>query len=183
MDTDSIYGRTFECECGRTHKVQPHQVVYADDAVAQLPRICADWTNERRAAVLMDVRTRRVAGEAAATALADAGWEVTRIVVPDADGRWPVCDRATRDSLTGPAAGAGIIVPVGSGVISDLGKWLAFDMALPYVAFATAASMNGYASANVALTVEGVKTLFHARPPLAVAASPSVLAEAPYEMR
>ena len=71
---------------------------------------------------------------------------------------------------------------VGSGVVSDLGKWLAFEADLPAVTFATAASMNGYASANVAPTIGGVKSLVRARPPEAVLAAPSVLKSAPYEL-
>jgi glycerol-1-phosphate dehydrogenase [NAD(P)+] len=73
-------------------------------------------------------------------------------------------------------------VSVGSGVINDLGKWLAFEAELPFVSFATAASMNGYASANVAPCVRGVKTLLRARPPRAVLTCPRVLAEAPYAL-
>jgi glycerol-1-phosphate dehydrogenase [NAD(P)+] len=42
--------------------------------------------------------------------------------------------------------------------------------------------MNGYASANVAPTVGGVKTLLRARAPEAVLSDPAVLADAPYEM-
>ena len=42
--------------------------------------------------------------------------------------------------------------------------------------------MNGYASANVAPTINGVKTLLRARAPLAVASSPRVLGQAPHEM-
>jgi glycerol-1-phosphate dehydrogenase [NAD(P)+] len=74
------------------------------------------------------------------------------------------------------------ILSVGSGVLSDLGKWIAFDMGVPYFCIATAASMNGYASANVAATLKGVKSLVRARPPVAVLSDPAVLREAPYEM-
>jgi glycerol-1-phosphate dehydrogenase [NAD(P)+] len=42
--------------------------------------------------------------------------------------------------------------------------------------------MNGYTAANVAPTIKGVKTLFSARPPLAVFASPSVIINAPFEL-
>jgi len=42
--------------------------------------------------------------------------------------------------------------------------------------------MNGYSAANVAATVDGVKTLIEARPPVAVIAEPSVIENAPPEM-
>jgi len=179
----TIFGRTFACECGRTHRVQPDEVIYADDALARLPGVCRVVAEEQSCAVLMDVRTREVAGAEAAQALAADGWQVTEVVVEDpAEEHDPVCDDTTKATLAPQAAGAALIVAVGSGVISDLGKWLAFEAGAGFVTFATAASMNGYASANVAPTIEAVKTLIRARPPAAVLSSPSVLAAAPYEM-
>ena len=228
---DELFGATFACVCGRTHTIEPREIVYADDAVERLPGVCeraidlAGWgatvaqsSNRaegptahgctqrsrgtqtgaagRRATVLMDARTREVAGRAAAKALAAAGWQVHELVVrdPPADHgpygpghpagqpRSPVCDDATKAALQGQLAAASLLVAVGSGVINDLGKWLAFDAAVPYVSLATAVSMTGYASANVAPTVRGVKTLVDARPPAAVVADPRILAAAPYEM-
>jgi glycerol-1-phosphate dehydrogenase [NAD(P)+] len=77
---------------------------------------------------------------------------------------------------------ADVLVGIGSGVISDLTKWLAFEAKLPAAIFGTAASMNGYAAANVAPSVAGVKTLIHARAHRLVAADPRVLAAAPREL-
>ncbi len=74
------------------------------------------------------------------------------------------------------------MVAVGSGVINDLSKWASFELKIPYVVVATAASMNGYSSANVAPTIAGVKMLIEARPPLAVVAEPAVIEQAPHEM-
>ena len=72
-----------------------------------------------------------------------------------------------------------LVVAVGSGVINDLCKWASFQLKIPYVVVATAASMNGYSSANVAPTIAGVKMLIEARPPLAVVAEPAVIEQAP----
>jgi len=94
----------------------------------------------------------------------------------------PACDDRTRESLDARIGQPDLIVSVGSGVINDLVKWLAYDAHLPFVTFATAASMNGYTSANVAPSVRGVKTLIRARPPLTVLADPRIIAGAPYEM-
>jgi len=184
MIGSEVFGRTIACECGRTHRVQPDRVLYADDAVERLPELCAVAAGAgRRAAVLMDVRTAVVAGDAAVESLGAAGWRVQRGVVPDRPGgRDPVCDEPTKRTLADRLEPADLLLTVGSGVVTDLGKWLAFERGAGFVAFATAASMNGYASANVAPTLEGVKSLVRARPPSAVAASPRVLREAPYEM-
>jgi len=186
MNTHSsrdIFGQTFDCECGRTHSIQPREVVYAPDAIDRLAGVCGRCAGGRRCAVLMDARTRQAAGERAAEALDRAGWAVARLVVEDPPGGGdPVCDEATRQALAARLGEVDLLLPVGAGVISDLGKWLAFEAGTPLVTFATAASMNGYASANVAPTVGGVKTLLRARPPEAVLSAPAVLADAPHEM-
>lgn len=177
-----IFGSTWPCACGRTHHIEPERVVYGTDAVSELPRVCSEYA-AGRAAVLMDRRTRSAAGERVVDALASTGWDVAPVLVADAaSGSSPVCDEPTRDALVPAVHGAGLVVSVGSGVINDLGKWLAYDADMPFVSFATAASMNGYASANVAPSVRGVKTLRHARPPRAVFTSPEVLAQAPYAL-
>ena len=60
----SLFGRTIACECGKTHRIEPREVVYARDALDRLPGICAQATTGRRVAVLTDSRTHDVAGAA-----------------------------------------------------------------------------------------------------------------------
>jgi len=183
MKNMDLFGKTFECTCGRTHTIEPREVVYADDALAQLPAVCARATDGRNVAMLMDVRTRAAAGAAAAEALAGAGWDVNVLLVEDPPGGGsPICDDHTMEALAPRLGAPRLVVPVGGGVMNDLGKWIAMDHDLPYVAVATAASMNGYASSNIAPTVEGVKRLVYGRAPRAIVACPSVLADAPHEL-
>lgn len=180
---DSLLGQTIACGCGRTHRIQPHQAIYAEDAMDRLAETCKRFAAGRRVAVITDCRTREVAGRQAAAVLAGAGWEVREALIEDlAPPLTPVCDRSTRRTLEPLVGQIDLVVSVGSGVINDLGKWLAFDAGVPFVTFATAASMNGYASANVAATIDGVKSLLPARPPYAVLACPSILKDAPYEL-
>jgi glycerol-1-phosphate dehydrogenase [NAD(P)+] len=178
-----IFGRTFECECGRTHHVEPGQVIYAEDAAGPLADAAGGVCQGRRVAVLMDVRTREAAGAAVAAAFGAAGWDVTEVLVEDpAPDTGPVCDDRTRAALDGRLGAPDLVCPVGGGVLSDLGKWIALDRELPYVTFGTAASMNGYASANIAPTIDNVKRLVYGRPPAVVASAPSVLINAPAEL-
>jgi len=131
----------------------------------------------------MDARTREVAGREAAEILRRGGWQVDeRIVADPHPGASPVCDDVTMAALDAEIGEADLFVAVGSGVLNDLAKWLAFDRDVPYVVFATAASMTGYTSANVAPAVAGVKTLVRAAPPAAVLSSLPVLCGAPYEL-
>jgi glycerol-1-phosphate dehydrogenase [NAD(P)+] len=159
----------------------PRTLLLSDDAPARLARALALELppGRRDVAVLFDARTREAAGDACVRALRDGGFGVAELLVPDDHGHEPVCDELTKQRLQSALPRADVLVGAGSGVISDLTKWLAFDAQLPAAIFGTAASMNGYAAANVAPSVGGVKTLIHARAHRIVAGSPAVLAAAP----
>jgi glycerol-1-phosphate dehydrogenase [NAD(P)+] len=181
-DSRAVYGSVFK-HGGREIRIDPEMVMYDEGALDAVPDVAARFTKGRAASVIMDARTRDVAGGAVAAAMLEAAWQVQALVVPDRDnGRGPMCDDLTRDALRSQLAACDVIVAVGSGVINDLSKWLAYESDIPYICVATAASMNGYTSANVAPTVAGVKQLERARPPKAVLACPGIVASAPYEM-
>ncbi len=181
--TAQHFGRSHSCSCGRTHTIEPSIVVYQESAVEAMPDVCARVTEGRRVVVLSDERTGELAGKSIGDALRQAGWRSLAVTVPDpADNGTPVCDDVTCALIQSRLGPTDLVVSVGSGVMTDLGKWIAFNRHIPAVAFATAASMNGYASANVAPTIAGVKTLLHARPPAAVVADAKILREAPWEL-
>ena len=183
MEKSDLFGSTFDCTCGRRHHIEPREVIYAPDAPERLAAACASLTAGRRVAVLMDVRTRAAAGADVAQAFADAGWQVGELLVEDpAEGVSPRCDDVTRRELVGRLDRPDLVCPVGGGVINDMGKWIAMDHSLPYVCFATAASMNGYASSNISPTIDGVKRLVYGRAPVIVASAPDVLRDAPGEL-
>lgn len=163
------------------------ELVYARDVVDSLGDIlrrCLGEVRPQRVAVVADTRTWRISGEKAQRALERAGLTASRVVVADRDLRSPMCDDVTCRALVEQLRPLRVdaAVAVGSGVINDLSKWASFELGIPYVVVATAASMNGYSSANVAPTIAGVKMLIEARPPLAVVADPVVIEGAPHEM-
>jgi len=133
--------------------------------------------------ILADVRTARIAGDDAGSELRGDGFVVSTLIVPDADGgQFPVCDDRTKAWVEKELPEQDLLVAVGSGVISDLSKWVAFERNVPYISVATAASMNGYASDNVAPTIEGLKSLFRGIGPKAIVTSADLLASAPANM-
>lgn len=71
------------------------------------------------------------------------------------------------------------LIAVGSGTISDVVKFAAHQLNLPYVMIPTAASMNGYASITASLLSHGHKTSFPAQLPREIWLLESVLCAAP----
>lgn len=71
------------------------------------------------------------------------------------------------------------LIAFGSGTVNDVTKLAAHRLNLPYLCVATAASMNGYSSANASLIVDGHKQSLPARAPCAVIADLDILCTAP----
>jgi glycerol-1-phosphate dehydrogenase [NAD(P)+] len=110
---DTIYGQMIECNCGKTHHIDPQRVIYEDGALTRLPEVLSGCTTGRKAVLLMDSRTCEVAGKAAAGLLRDAGWQVSEIIMPDpAEGASPVCDDHTHDWLLRQIEAADVILPI-----------------------------------------------------------------------
>jgi glycerol-1-phosphate dehydrogenase [NAD(P)+] len=183
MNLSDIFGRTIECECGKTHTIEPREVLYQPHAINALPAVCARVVDTRSVAVIMDARTREVAGLSICKALIVADWQVRALLVPDpAKGKSPVCDDITKNTLADTIGDAGLLISVGGGVMTDLARWIAMDKRLPFISFATAASMNGYTSGNIAASVGGVKVIVDGKPPLVVASDPAIIRRAPWEL-
>lgn len=185
MELSTLLGTSFACDCGRVHRVPVRRYLYESDAIHALPEMVRlRRADGRNIVIVADVRTWDVCGGKAQDVLKNAGLDVTRVIVPDRQQGGPVCDEATFRRLVEQlrAVHPGLVVAVGSGVINDLCKWASFELGIPYVVVATAASMNGYSAANVAPTISGVKVLIEAKPPVAVLAEPVVIEQAPQEM-
>jgi glycerol-1-phosphate dehydrogenase [NAD(P)+] len=178
----SLLNSTFQCSCGQTHTVPVKSVVYSEDACVQLPGIIREEIDGMSVTLLADERTMTIAGAEVEHILSSAGFSVKTCIVPDEPRGSPVCNDITVNKLRKTISPPDFFVAVGSGVINDLAKWLAFEQDRPYAVVATAASMNGYTAANVAPTISGVKSLIRARAPVAVLAKPSVILRAPFEL-
>lgn len=104
--------------------------------------------------------------------------------MPHSLGRAPRALLSHCEPITVSANAHGVegIIAVGSGTVNDVAKYAAHQLGKPYICVATAASMNGYSSANASLEVEGHKQSYMAAAPKAVVADLRVLAAAPKRM-
>ena len=179
-----LLGTDFTCEaCGKQHSNTVEEVIFAEDAVEQLPDVCRRHAGGHRVNLIADTRTYEAGGRQATDALRGRGMTVTEVVVPDpAPGHSPGCDDATRTWIEERLADADLFLAVGGGVINDTTKWISGERHIPYVVLGTAASMNGYPSTNLSPIINGVKTLRYGRAPVAILAVPSTLAAAPAEL-
>lgn len=159
------------------------EVVIERAAVRALPELLPRVVPGARWMLVADETTWDIAGAAVQALLEARGIELAPALVLPA-----------RPRLKPRVAAAGTIarkldahgltpVAVGSGVVNDLVKYAASLVGKPYVCFATAASMDGYAASGAALLdAKGFKRTLACPPPVAVLADLEVLGAAPARM-
>lgn len=135
----------------------------------------------RRAVVIADTNTWRVAGCEVARILTEAGIaqdEPHVIDDPKLYAEWKYVEEL--DALF--AATDAVPVAVGSGVINDLTKLASHRSGRRYLIVGTAASMDGYTAYGASITRDGNKQTFDCPAPLGMVLDPSISAGAPAKM-
>ena len=156
-------------------------IVVQRGALRLVPDLLKAHFDEGGVFLVADDNTRRAAGARLSEILAERGFTVSTEIFPGVPQLKGTVENG--DILVGRLRReGGIPVAVGSGVINDLVKYAAFQCGLPYVSVATAASMDGYASAGSPLTVKGFKHTIPCAAPRVMVADLDVIAAAPKEM-
>jgi glycerol-1-phosphate dehydrogenase [NAD(P)+] len=88
------------------------------------------------------------------------------------------CKQIIKESIN-----ADSILAVGTGSVNDLCRYASFLSNKPYSVFATAPSMDGFASCVSPLIENGFKRTYTAISPLAVIADSDILARSPHELK
>lgn len=169
----------WSCRPGRSHAVSLRFASIEEGMDRPLALLGEAVLPPGEPAILVeDERTHEAAGRRLGEALAERGVPVERIRLeaPHAD------EEAVEALRARLGARGGFVLAVGSGTINDLCKAACHGLERPYAVWATAPSMNGYASSIAAIERGGVKRTDPARPPRAVLADLDVIARAPAPM-
>lgn len=176
MDRRAYLHRTFSCTCGETHHVPVRRIDIGAGLLPRLPALLHDVGCHGRGVLVADETTWEVAGQRI------EALHITALhthVIPSAH---PHADRVTADMVTAAVANAQYLISCGSGTVTDLVKYAAHRHQIPFVAVATAPSMNGYMSGIVALTDKGLKTTVPVTPAVALLADTDIVCHAPLPM-
>jgi glycerol-1-phosphate dehydrogenase [NAD(P)+] len=164
------------CSCGRAHALRVREILLGDGALDE----AADRLSRgpaRSLWVLSDGNT-----EAAAGARLKAGVRGRRVagrVLPARPAPVPTEALVAELAAEVRAAAPELLVAVGSGVLSDLGKAVSHATGIPSWAVATAASVDAYTSATAAIRVGGYHRALPATPSEVVVCDVGVVAAAP----
>ena len=177
---DQLLSRTaIPCACERPHKIDLCFVRIAPGAVRSLPEALSR-AGVARPFIVCDENTHRAAWPAMEPVLRTAGVPYALHILR---GAHIEPDERAMGSLAmafDPACDG--ILAVGSGVITDCCKALAHAVRLPGVVFATAPSMDGYASNSSSMIRDGVKVTLYNACPAAIIGDIDVIQAAPMRM-
>ena len=158
------------------------ELVIGTNVLATVPDLLRrNFDAPAKAVLVSDGNTWQVAGRHVSAALTGAGVAVRDVRFP-ASPRPHATVAGTQPIAAALAETGGIPVVVGSGVLNDLTKYAAHKAGLPYLCVATAASMDGYASAGAPLSDAGFKHTIQCVPPRVMVADLGVVGAAPSEM-
>lgn len=135
------------------------------------------WPHET--ALICDNNTWQALAHTITDALKGNGYRITLINL----GSAPKADAETVRYICEQAAPCKALIAVGSGTVNDLAKYSAHQLQKPYAICGTAPSMNGYLSANAAITVDGHKQSLKAALPCAALFDTNVLKAAPDRLK
>ena len=164
-----------DCTCGRHHSCPIEQVYIERDALSHLPQLCAPYksillvADENTYGVSKDKLDKHLAGRTIRKVI----FSGKTVLIPNEEAI---------ETVQAQMEGIDLIVAVGSGVIQDLCKYVAFFAHIPYLVVATAPSMDGYASSGAAMILAGMKETVAAGLPFAIVADTEILKTAPKDM-
>ncbi len=180
--TDQLVDTSFDCVCGRRHKIPMKHLSIKKGAVEEVADILPHLGISGNGGLVYDRKLENSVAKDIKQALAERGLNLTDYRVGDGKEKIPPeIDRAVSLSRSIEEK-IDYLVSVGSGVVSDLTKKASDLLGLPYILVATAPSMNGYTSSMAALTDKGVKKTLLIRPAAGIFADTAVLQESPVDM-
>lgn len=173
-------GRTFTCPlCKEQHRLPIRKVIEAPGAINRVDLLVKELgIIHKKALVLSDEVTYQVAGKTVARNLSSIMPVVSLVLRPKKEKRL-----SAREEYIGHILKAGkdctLLVTVGAGTITDLGKYAGHLAEVPVISVATAASMNAYTSPVAALFRKGLKVALPVKPALAVVIDSEIIKSAP----
>jgi len=171
--------RGFECECGVHHAVSIKYIKTGRGVISCVPEML-EVLGAKKPFVLCDRNTYAAAGQRVCEILKEAGIPYTLYVLPvdkPAPDEWTVGNVLMRFDMS-----CDLVLGVGSGVLNDTCKEIAFKTGRENAIVGTAPSMDGFASATSSMELDHVKVSLNNQCPQGILLDADILAQAPMRM-
>lgn len=167
------------CACGKIHTTAVEHVTIEAGAINAIPAYAKSY-GAKKAFIIGDINTYPLAGDKITAMLEAEGISCSSYIFKER--RLEPDEKAVGSLVLHYDAKSDIIIAIGSGVINDISKILAYQTNTPYVIVASAAFMDGYAAGSSSMAIDGVKVTVPAKSPDVIIGDINILGGAPIHM-
>lgn len=178
MNLNGIIESLHGCPCGKPHISNIKAVEIASGLLNKTADILNKYEFPKNILVVADKNTL-LASDGILEILTNGGFNYKLHLYDDLR----VADSKDVDILIGLSADIDGILSVGSGSLNDICRRAAFLVDKEFAIFATAPSMDGFASDTSPITTDNFKITMPARQPSIIIADTKILADSPAELK
>lgn len=181
MGIEEMPGISFDCACGRKHSVEIEKLVVRNSIQDELVNGLLPF-KKGKLFVVGDTNTYGVYGGKVIERLEKEGFQLKSFTFAVGNHDLLPDERAIGRLLFELEQETSLILAVGSGVLNDLVRFIAYRTNKPFAIAGTAPSMDGYASVVSPLIIGGKKITVPGKYPYAIFADTSIMQNAPMVM-
>ena len=178
----SFLGKKFACPlCPKEHHIPIRKLITEKGVIPSLSPIISSLVKGKKILILSDKNTDKVAGRKCAEVL-EKEYRVSSLVLSAGRNERVHAEEKYLAGILKRLADKDAILTVGSGSITDLGKYAADNLKIPLVSFPTAPSMNAYTSGVAAFLSGGLKKTVSVKPAVGVITDLDTISRAPLDL-
>ena len=178
MDLNKILNSLKDCPCGREHTFDTKVVEIGSGITARTGEILAQAGFPKKVLVVSD-RNEWKASEGILESLDAAGFSSKLLIYEDM--RYAKVEQVREvEALATDVDG---IISVGTGSVNDVCRVSSYRMGKKFCIFATAPSMDGFASDTAPIIENNFKNSYFVEQPSVILADTKILAKAPLELK
>ncbi|MBQ8356402.1 MAG: sn-glycerol-1-phosphate dehydrogenase [Clostridia bacterium] len=178
MDLKKILHTLENCPCGKKHTFDTEVVEIESGLTPKTGKILADAGFPKKVLVVSDDNAMKAA-DGVLESLVSAGFDLKKLVYSNM--MYAKIEQVREvEALCADVDG---IIAVGTGSINDICRVASFKQGKKFCIFATAPSMDGFASDTAPIIENNFKNSFKAEQPSIILADTKILAKAPLELK
>ncbi len=171
----------FDCECGRHHVFDVHDLAIGPGVIQKLPEFCEPF-RDGVLEIVYDQNTYRVAGKEAVRLLKDAGFQYKELAFDSGDDILIPDESVVGRVLEEQDKNVSLMVAIGGGSINDSVKYVSSRTKVPYIIVGTTPSMDGYLADGAPLINNGRKFSYYADLAYGAICDTDIMKDAPMDL-
>lgn len=178
MDLSKIIETLKDCPCGKVHTAATEVVEIGSGMTARVGEILTGANFPKEILAVADTNTVKVS-EGIFESLAASGFKVKKLIYEDM--KYARVEQVREVEALSTDVGG--IISIGTGSLNDICRVVTYQQKKDFCIFATAPSMDGFASDTAPIVVNNFKSSWQAEQPRIIIADTKILAKAPVELK